>query len=106
MERIVSRKIFKPYHEGFNAITKEEKRITKPYIVKNILSNFVHLLTFRIRDDKEFAFRCILKEIKEIGNIDPSIKVKGKLLMGLKEYPRQSKKNAFYGWYLKSTLAG
>lgn len=26
--------------------------------------------------------------------------------MGLKQYPRQSKKNAFYGWYLRSTLAG
>ena len=53
-------------------------------MVKNVLSNFVHLLTFKIRDDKEYAFRCILKEIKEIGNIDPSIKVKGKLLLGLK----------------------
>ena len=26
--------------------------------------------------------------------------------MSLKEYPKQSKRNAFYSWYLKSTLAG
>ena len=24
----------------------------------------------------------------------------------MKEYPRQSKKNAFYHWYIKSTIAG
>jgi hypothetical protein len=41
-------------------------------------------LTFKVRDEKEYAFRCILKEIKEIGNVEPTIKVKGKLLMGLK----------------------
>lgn len=26
--------------------------------------------------------------------------------MSLKEYPRQSKRNAFYSWYIRSTLAG
>ena len=37
---------------------------------------------------------------------DPGLNVKGKLLLGLKEYPRQGKKNAFYHWYVKSTTTG
>ena len=38
--------------------------------------------------------------------VDPGLNVKGRLLLSLKEYPRQGKKNAFYHWYIKSTIAG
>lgn len=37
---------------------------------------------------------------------DTSLKLKGKVLFGLKEYPRYNKKHAFYTWYLNSTSAG
>lgn len=37
---------------------------------------------------------------------DTSLKLKGKVLFGLKEYPRYTKKHAFYSWYLKSTITG
>ena len=47
-----------------------------------------------------------MKEVRELGTGDVNLHVKGKLLLGLKEYPRQSKKSAFYYWYVKSTQTG
>jgi len=38
--------------------------------------------------------------------IDTSLRMKGKMLMGLKEYPRFNIKHAFFAWYLKSTDNG
>ncbi len=41
-----------------------------------------------------------------IGQIDANLKLKGKALMGLKEYPRLNLKRAFWRWYLSSTDHG
>ncbi len=38
--------------------------------------------------------------------IDASQRFKGKVLMGLKEYPRLNLKRAFWKWYLQSTGTG
>jgi hypothetical protein len=37
---------------------------------------------------------------------ETSMKFKGKMLMGLKEYPRLNLKRAFWRWYLNSTGSG
>ena len=37
---------------------------------------------------------------------EASLKFKGKMLMGLKEYPRLNLKRAFWRWYLNSTGSG
>lgn len=36
----------------------------------------------------------------------PGLKLKGKVLMGLKSYPALSLKRTFYQWYLKTTGRG
>lgn len=106
LDRVVSRKLVKPYTLGFKAITKDEKRLSNKFIINNVATNLVHFLTHKVKEDKDYAFRSILKGIKEIGTNDPDLHVKGMLLMSLKEYPRQSKRNAFYSWYIRSTLTG
>lgn len=39
-------------------------------------------------------------------NIEATIKMKGKMLLGLKEYPRLNLKRAFWRWYLNTTGSG
>lgn len=110
MERIISRKFIKPYILGFQAIVTDDKipqkKGTSKYLTKNVVTNFFHLLNYKLKEEKEYAFRSMLKMDKDLKAQEPDLHVKGMLLMGLKEYPRQNKRNAFYSWYLKSTQSG
>jgi hypothetical protein len=109
LERIVNRKLIKPYYAGFKSITQEEVYTRRNYEKKNTLTNFVHLLIAKVRDNKESAFRTLLKDFglsSILEQHDTSLKLKGKVLFGLKEYPRYNKKHAFFSWYLQSTDAG
>jgi hypothetical protein len=106
LDKWVARKLVKPFSIGFKAIVSDEKKVSRQFYIKNVVSNLIHMLEYKVKEEKEFAFRSILKDIKELGPGDPGIHVKGRLLLGLKEYPRQSKRSAFYHWYVKSTIAG
>ena len=65
-----------------------------------------------MRENKEYAFRRFFSDIGQMAmsaiamREDATLKFKGKVLMSLKEYPRLTKKNAFYAWYIRSTHLG
>jgi hypothetical protein len=65
------------------------------------------MLNNKIKEKKEGAFRNLLTQF---GTSAPALasdlKFKGKMLMGLKEYPRLNLKRAFWRWYLVSTGTG
>lgn len=87
LERIVNRKLIKPYYYGFRSITQEEANERKKYEQKNKITSFVHLLLLKLKENKESAFRTLLKDfglstISE--HHDTSLKLKGKVLFGLK----------------------
>jgi hypothetical protein len=110
LERVISRKLVKPYILGFKAIIhddKDQKTISSSkYLIKNVATNMFHLLNYKMKENKDFAFRNLMKVDREMKIQEPDLHVKGMLLMGLKEYPRQNKRSAFYSWYLKSTQEG
>lgn len=109
LERVINRKLIRPYYAGFRSITQEEIINEKNYGKKNALNNFFHLLMAKQKEYKEAAFRNLLKDfgLSSISEQhDASLRLKGKVLMGLKEYPRHNKKHAFYLWYLGSTSRG
>ena len=66
------------------------------------------MLNEKATQQKEWALNNIMKKfgsnIHEIA--ETSMKFKGKMLMGLKEYPRLNLKRAFWRWYLNSTGSG
>lgn len=74
---------------------------------KNFLLGISIMLNSKIKEAKEGAFKNILIQY---GTSSPSMasdqKFKGKMLMGLKEYPRLNLKRAFWKWYLTSTGTG
>ena len=53
-------------------------------MIKNVVKSLAHIVEFKVKENFEFAFRSILKEVKELGPGDPGLNVKGKLLLGLK----------------------
>lgn len=62
-----------------------------------------------MKETKEYVFRTILKQfgLSSIAEqIDANMKLKGKALMGLKEYPRLNLRRAFWRWYLSTTDHG
>lgn len=65
------------------------------------------MLNGLIRERKEMAFKNL---IIHHGTAGPALasdqKFKGKMLMGLKEYPRLNLKRAFWKWYLTTTGTG
>lgn len=67
------------------------------------------LLNNKLKEKKEWTFRTLLKQfgLSSISEqIDANMKFKGKMLMGLKEYPRLNLKRAFWRWYLNTTDTG
>lgn len=67
------------------------------------------MVNIKIREKKEFAFRAILKGVGLTSvseKIEADNKMKGKVLMNLKEYPRLNLKRAFWKWYLTTTDKG
>lgn len=108
--RILQRKLVGKYIPAFNAIAKSapsNKPEINPYILKNFLLGISIMLNSKIREKKEFAFKNL---IIHHGTSAPSLasdqKFKGKMLMGLKEYPRLNLKRAFWKWYLTTTGTG
>lgn len=49
LERIINRKLIKPYYYGFRCITQEETNERKKYELKNKITNFVHLLLLKVK---------------------------------------------------------
>ena len=107
--RILQRKLVGKYNAGFNAImaSKPKKEKVNPYIMKNVFLGMSVMLNSLLRERKEMAFKNL---IIHHGTSSPSMasdqKFKGKMLMGLKEYPRLNLKRAFWKWYLTTTGTG
>jgi len=79
--------------------------------MKNIFLGLSILINNKIKEKKENVFRTLLVSYaggsSSIGEkISSDLKFKGKMLMGLKEYPRLNLKRAFWRWYLVSTGSG
>ena len=49
LERIINRKLIKPYYYGFRSITQEEANDRKRYEQKSKITNFVHLLLHKVK---------------------------------------------------------
>jgi len=65
------------------------------------------MLNSKIKEKKENFFRNLLTQFgNNSSNLSSDLKFKGKMLMGLKEYPRLNLKRAFWKWYLTSTGTG
>ena len=67
------------------------------------------MLNIKMKETKEYVFRTLLKQFgldSIVDQIDANMKLKGRALMGLKEYPRLNLKRAFWRWYLSSTDNG
>lgn len=60
-ERIINRKLIKPYYAGFKSITQEEIIHEKSFGKKNSLNNFFHFMFNKIKENKEWAVRTLLK---------------------------------------------
>lgn len=66
------------------------------------------MLNEKATQQKQWALKNIMRKFgSSIHDItETSMKFKGKMLMGLKEYPRLNLKRAFWRWYLNSTGSG
>lgn len=66
------------------------------------------MLNEKATEQKEWALSNIMKKFGQSNHevAETSMKFKGKMLMGLKEYPRLNLKRAFWRWYLNSTGSG
>ena len=116
LTRLLQQKVNGRYALGFKALIEPDreqeatkKALKNPFIVKNILLGTFALLGNKIRERKEFTFRNILKQFglsSITEQLDATMKFKGKVLMGLKEYPRLNVKRAFWRWYLNTTDTG
>ena len=101
--------------EGFRSIKGEEtgyvagpKIAENPRLKKSVLLSTVMLLNFKVNEEVEWGFRNILRAYgpSSVEKLEANEKTKGKMLMGLKEYPRLNLKRAFWRWYLNSTGTG
>jgi hypothetical protein len=80
-----------------------------PFIMKNILLGFYNLVGNKLKGQKEYTFKTILKEFglsSMSEQLDATMKFKGKMLMNLKEYPRLNLKRSLWRWYLNTTDTG
>ena len=65
------------------------------------------MLSSKIKEKKEQGFKNLLIHFGSASpNMTSDLKFKGKMLMGLKEYPRLNQKRAFWKWYLTTTATG
>lgn len=116
MSRLINGRIFPLYSEGFEAIRRETpgyvqkpETATNPRIVKSVLLNMVMLLRNLSLEKSEWGFNNLKEHYgskETIEKIEATTKFKGKMLLGLKEYPRLNLKRAFWRWYLNSTGQG
>ena len=107
--RILQRKLVGKYIPVMNALNscKPAKKEINPYILKNFFLGMSVMLTNKIREKKEQAFKNILLQFGTASTaVASDMKFKGKMLMGLKEYPRLNQKRAFWKWYLTTTATG
>lgn len=77
--------------------------------MKNIVLSTALMLNYKVTEQKQWAFRNLMKQFNLHSSHDvaeTSLKFKGKMLLGLKEYPRLNLKRAFWRWYLNSTGSG
>jgi len=98
------------YFPVFNAIVgtnSTKKEPITPFVLKNVMLGISVLINSQIKERKEIAFNHL---VYHLGSSSPAmvsdLKFKGKMLMGLKEYPRLNLKRAFWKWYLTSTTTG
>ena len=49
LEKIIGRKLIKPYSSGFSAIMKDEKKVSRAFFLKNITSNLLHMLEHKMK---------------------------------------------------------
>lgn len=78
--------------------------------MKNLFLGLSILVNAKIKERKEAAFRTLVTNFSGANSVvdraSSDLKFKGKMLMGLKEYPRLNLKRAFWRWYLVSTGSG
>lgn len=111
--RILQRKLVGKYIPGFNAIIGN-KETSKPrlnsLLMKNLFLGISILVNSKLKEKKESAFRTLVTNYagpnSAVDKMSSDLKFKGKMLMGLKEYPRLNLKRAFWKWYLVSTGSG
>lgn len=107
--RILQRKLVGKYNPGFAAIAdcRPKKEKVNPFIMKNVFLGMSNLLNGLLRERKECAFKnMIIHYGASATTLASDQKFKGKMLMGLKEYPRLNLKRAFWKWYLITTGTG
>lgn len=116
LTQIINSKVYPLYAEGFQAIKEEDPKyapkdnlISKPAVMRGILLGMVVQLNQKALEEKNWAFSNLkeffgARETPE--KIEASLKFKGKMLLGLKEYPRLNLRRAFWRWYLNTTGSG
>lgn len=118
LTRVINGKVFPLYSEGMQAIKAEGSSSTNnvkseiasnPRIVKGVLLSMVLLVNNLTLEKKEWGFSSLKEHFgskETIEKIEATTKFKGKMLLGLKEYPRLNLKRAFWRWYLNTTGSG
>lgn len=113
--RIIKDKVHPVYADGFKSIKEEHPKYQggvkvseNPRLVKSVLLSTTILLNYKINEETEWAFRNLLRSFgpSQTEKLETNEKMKGKMLLGLKEYPRLNLKRAFWRWYLNSTGSG
>jgi hypothetical protein len=105
------------YVEGFSALkgeqqpksTEQTKVQVNPVIMKGVILGMTMLVQSKVNDNQGWCLSKIKDNFankEAVEKIEATIKFKGKMLLGLKEYPRLNLKRAFWRWYLNTTGSG
>ena len=81
-----------------------------PYVLKTVINSIGAIISNKIKDTKNSVFSKLISRFSSISSVadkvNSDLKFKGKMLMGLKEYPRYNLKRSFWRWYLSATGTG
>lgn len=116
LTQIVNSKVYPLYADGFQAIKEEDPKYapkenltSKPAVYRGIILAMVMQLHNKALESKEWSFQNFKDHFgskETLEKIEATTKFKGKMLLGLKEYPRLNLKRAFWRWYLNTTGSG
>ena len=93
------------YHPFFNKITAHSNK------EENLFEGMSTLIDSKIKENKESAMKHLMMNSESKSRIsEPSepmdLRLKGKVLMTLKQYPRLNFQKSLWHWYLNSTAMG